>query len=393
MNENRVLVKITKIDTIEPVFVKSGEPARTELAHIGGWRATISKGEFKVGDLVVFAEPDSIFPEDDRWRFLERYHWKIKTQKYNNILTKNGEKLISQGLILSLDVLPKDTCKELGTDVTKILGVTQAPDDDPDPYEANAEFSTKNKQIRLLWIPNKINKWFMRYKWYRKLVFPKPVEKGFPKEISKTDEERIQNCVEILNADTTWTATEKIDGMSSTYLLKRKKASFINRILGKQEYDFIICSRNNKLGLNSTFPQVIMAKKYNIRQALENLIGENDWVCIQGETAGPKIQQNRLGLTENRLFVFNLIYPGCRIKSLPARNIIEREGLEFVPIVEHNISFNNYTTIENILKYADGYSLLNPNKRREGIVFRSENFGTDLSFKAVSPEYLLKIGE
>ncbi len=394
MNENRVLVRIAKIDSIEPVFVKSGEPARSELAHIGGWRATVGKGEFQAGDLVVFAEPDSIFPEDDRWRFLERYHWKIKTQKYNNILTANGEKLISQGLILPLSVLPEGAPTELGADVTNVLGVTHAPEVDEDPYEANAEFDTKGtKQVHLNWLPKGLNKKMMRYGWYRKMVLPKPVDKGFPKEVSKTDEERIQNCGQMLKVPTRWTATEKVDGMSSTYLLRRKKASLWKRILGKREYEFVICSRNNKLGPNSTFPQVVMAKKYNVEKALEKLIGDNAWVCGQGEVAGPKIQQNRQGLTENRLFIFNLIYPTGRVKSLKAKEMVEEVGLEFVPIVADGVIFGEDATEEMVLKYADGYSLLNKNKRREGIVFRSEREGVDLSFKAVSPEYLLKIGE
>ena len=42
---------------------------------------------------------------------------------------------------------------------------------------------------------------------------------------------------------------------------------------------------------------------------------------------------------------------------------------------------------------ADGKSFLNYERLREGIVFRSENPDTDLSFKAVSPEYCLKKGE
>ena len=76
-----------------------------------------------------------------------------------------------------------------------------------------------------------------------------------------------------------------------------------------------------------------------------------------------------------------------------AKEMVEEVGLEFVPIVMAGVIFGEDATEEMVLKYADGYSLLNPKKRREGIVFRSEKEGLDLSFKAVSPEYLLKIGE
>ena len=388
MNDNRILVRIAKIDSIEPVFVKSGEPARSELAHIGGWRATVGRGEFQVGDLVVFAELDSVFPEDDRWRFLEKYHWKIKTQKFNNILLGNGEKLISQGLILPLSMLPEGTCTELGTDVTKALGVTHAPEPDEDPCETVKE----TKDSHLKWMPKSLDKKMMRYAWYRKLVMPKQEDKTFPHEVSKTDEERIQNCGEMLKIDTAWTATEKVDGMSSTYLLRRRKLNFFQKLLGKDKFEFVICSRNNRLSPNSTFPQVAMAKKYNIREALEKLIGDNAWVCVQGETYGSRVNGNKLKYNGNDLMIFNLIYPSGREKSLRGKELIESVGLKWVPIIETNIDLHEKTE-EDVLKMSTGYSKINPNVLREGIVFRSERVGINLSFKAVSPEYLLKHNE
>lgn len=387
MNENRVLVKISRIDAIEQLTIKNGEPARTELAKIGGWHATCTRGEFNVGDLVVFAEPDSVFPVDDRWSFLEKCHYRIKTQKYNNVLRNvNGTMIptISQGLILPLSVLGNGNWVE-GMDVTKVLGVTHAPENDDVDDLAN-EKSTKSTK-------KKYPKFLMRHKWFRDLVSTKKDSGGFVKEVSKTDEERIQNCGKIVDVDTLWTLTEKVDGMSSTYRLRRTHAGWFKRtFFGAKEFDFAICSRNMKLGPNSNQKQVEMAKKYDIENVLKNIIGDNEWVCIQGETAGPKIQGNPQGLGSTRLFVFNLIYPMGRVKSVEAREILKAQKLEWVPIIASGVSIKGKTE-EDLLEMANGNSMLNEDKKREGIVFRAENEDLDLSFKAVSPQYLLAKGE
>jgi len=395
MNENRALVSVKRIDAIEPLRVKSGEPARSELVRIGGWRATASVGEFQVGQLVVFAEPDSVFPVEERWSFLERKHYRIETQKYNNILTQAGEPTISQGLVLPMDVLPKGTYEE-GQDVTKLLGVTHAPEpDDVDEFEANAEFSTSNKRpAKFKWLPKGIFNRLMRHEWFRKLALPKKEPKGFVQEVSKTDEERIQNCGKIVNADTTWTLTEKVDGQSGTYRLRKVKGGFLKRLFGKPQYDFAVCSRNNRLNKPDNSSHWAMAKKYNIEEVLKKLLNTPmfkgfDWIAIQGEVAGPKIQKNRQGLTENHLYVFNLITPKGRVKSMEARVYVGNLGLEWVPIISYGVDLHGKTE-QDLLEMANGMSLLNPERMREGIVFRAENPDLDLSFKAVSPEYELK---
>lgn len=388
MNPNRILVSIRKVDGIEPLTVKNGEPARTEIVRIGGWKATATVGEFHTGDLVVFAETDSVFPVEERWSFLERCHYRIKTQKYNNLRDQYGNPVISQGLVLPLSILPDSTLISEGQDVTKILGVTHAPEQDEDEFEANAEFGNTKVTPKFKWLPKDIYNYLMKYQWFRTISLPKKEYKGFPKEVSKTDEERIQNCGDIVNKDTTWTATEKVDGMSSTYLLKRK---------GGKKFEFIVCSRNNRLTKPDGSAQWAMAKKYNIEAGLKRLFSTNafsdcQWIAIQGECAGPKIQKNPQGLSENRLFVFNLISPYGRTKSSIAKSIMEEIGLEWVPILETGLDLHGKTEAD-LLEMANGKSALNPDKMREGIVFRAENPDMDLSFKAVSPEYLLKKGE
>lgn len=377
MNENRKLASVRKIDRIEQITRKDGQTPKCELAVIGGWKAMVSKSDnFKEGDLVIFAEPDSVFPEKPEWEFLKGCQYTIKPRKYNNMTNSAGESVISQGLVLKLSVLPSGFVYNEGNDVTSALGITHRPEAD---VERSDEFTGKSVR-KLTWVP--FYDKMMRFKWFRKLSLPEKTKGGFPSEVSKTDEERIQNCARITDAETLWTATEKVDGQSGTFLLKKVGRTFF----GKPKYEFIMCSRNHRVGKDSGTSYAAMAAKYNIEEALKKIIGSNQWVCIQGECAGPGIQKNRQGLSENHLFCFNLIYPTGRMDTVTAKNIAESVGLEWVPVLETGINLKGIDP-ESLLKAANGKSALNKDRMREGIVFRGETL--NLSFKAVSPEYLV----
>ena len=58
------------------------------------------KNTFQPGDYAVYFEIDSKVPEIEPFKFLEKKHYKIKTQKY----TFGGKgNFISQGLLMSLE--------------------------------------------------------------------------------------------------------------------------------------------------------------------------------------------------------------------------------------------------------------------------------------------------
>ena len=118
------------------------------------------------------------------------------------------------------------------------------------------------------------------------------------------------------------------------------------------------------------------------------MIGACDWIAIQGECIGPKIQKNKYEVSDYDLFVFNLIYPWGRMRSTVARSACQRFGLKFVPIIETGITLPD--TVDEVLTYAHGTSALH-DTLREGIVFRSEDGAR--SFKAVDPLFLLKYDE
>ena len=166
--------KIEKIDGADNI----------EKAHVLGWTLIIKKDEFKEGDKCVFFEIDSKVPSDNpAFEFLAKKGYKVKTYKLNKF------SVVSQGLILPLDLLKIRKDVELNTDLTDILHVTYAESEDNERKNPRGVKKPKNKFVKFL----------MRFSLFRK-IFSKQKLGDFPKEYIKvTDEERIQNMVEILN--------------------------------------------------------------------------------------------------------------------------------------------------------------------------------------------------
>ena len=359
----RALAHIEEINSIIPIEGKD----RIVLATVLGWTVIVQK-DFKVGDKVVFAEIDSVFPEKPEFEFLRSKKFRIKTMKMAGV--------ISQGIVFPLSILPEGEYN-IGDDVTEILGITQY-----EPTMDKEEVDTENTKTHA----KKYPEFLMRMAWFRKLVLPKKQAKGFPSFISKTDETRIQNAPFYLNMDCKWIATEKVDGQSGSFTLQRVKGK---HFWNKDTYDFAVCSRNLRKWKKDTSSFWSVAEKYNIEEVLHKLIGDNEWVAIQGECVASNVQGNKYHVTEPDLYIFNLIYPSGRVGSVEAKKIVNDLGLKFVPILSEDAPIKGMTVPE-VLEYATGKSQLY-DTLREGIVFRSED--GKQSFKAVSPEFLLKNNE
>ena len=359
----RALAHIEEINSIIPIEGKD----RIVLATVLGWTVIVQK-DFKVGDKVVFAEIDSVFPEKPEFEFLRSKKFRIKTMKMAGV--------ISQGIVFPLSILPEGEYN-IGDDVTEILGITQY---EPTMDKEEVDIENTNTPAK------KYPEFLMRIAWFRKLVLPKKQAKGFPSFISKTDETRIQNAPFYLNMDCKWIATEKVDGQSGSFTLQRVKGK---HFWNKDTYDFAVCSRNIRKWKKDTSSFWSVAEKYNIEEVLHKLIGDNEWVAIQGECIASNVQGNKYHVTEPDLYIFNLIYPSGRVGSVEAKKIVNDLGLKFVPILSEDAPIKGMTVPE-VLEYATGKSQLY-DTLREGIVFRSED--GKQSFKAVSPEFLLKNNE
>ena len=362
---SRKLAHIEKIEWIKPIEGKD----RIVVAGVLGWTVIVQKSDYNVGDKCVFCEIDSVFPEKPEFEFLRSKKFRIKTMKMSGVL--------SQGICFPLSMLP-DGNYEIGDDVTELMGITQ--------YEQTKDKEDDTNEPNMAVPKKKYPRCLMRMSWFRKLVLPKKQAKGFPSFISKTDETRIQNAPFYLDMDCRWVATEKVDGQSGSFTLQRIKG---RHFWNKDTYDFAVCSRNLRKWKKDTSSFWSVAEKYNIEEVLHKLIGDNEWVAIQGECVAPNVQGNKYKVKDPDLYVFNLIYPSGRIGSVEAKKIIAEHGLKFVPIIDEEVSIKGMTVPE-VLEYATGKSQLY-DTLREGIVFRS--LDGKQSFKAVSPEFLIKHNE
>ena len=353
----RHLATIQVINAIDPIEGKD----RIALAQVIGWHVIVQKSQFSVGDQCVYIEIDSVLPEKPEFEFLRPKNFRIRTMKMAGV--------ISQGICFPMSILPPGSY-ETGQDVTDLLGVKQ--------YEPDMDDPVPKKQ------PSKLDKYpvFLRkLAWFRRLVLGKKKDDAFPSFISKTDEERIQNCPWLLKDSTQWTLTEKVDGTSGTFAIVKHKRLF------KTSYEYIVCSRNRRLRVDDGSIYWQVSEKYGLKNKLINLLNGNDWIAIQGECIGPKIQGNKYKVTEPHFYAFNLITPGGRIASVKAKNILSCFDIDFVPIVKEKAVLPDNT--EAVLALAHGQSVIG-DTLREGLVCRSSD-GRQ-SFKAVDPEFLLQYG-
>jgi RNA ligase (TIGR02306 family) len=267
--------------------------------------------------------------------------------------------------------LPNKNYK-VGDDVTHDMGIVQyCATQDRDPIQKSMKQS-KNPALRFLF----------RFSIFRKLFMKNnDRRKQFPDFISKSDETRCQNLPFLFqNRETKYVVTEKLDGCSATFSLKR---------IGKNKFDFAVCSRNLRLFDDDGGIYWQVAKKYDIRAKLEKLIlAKDNFVAIQGEILAPKIQGNKYKVTEPEFYAFNLIYPEGRMGSVIGRDILSLYKIPWVPILE--TEFTLPETVLELLEYADGKSVVY-DTMREGVVLRNNKKG--ISFKAVSPKFLMKNDE
>lgn len=400
----RELAYVVRVDDVKPIEGRD----RVECAVVGGWTIMVRKGQFYPGSLGIYFEIDSQVPEKEPFLFLAQKKFKIKTQKYK---TPVGQ-FWSQGLLMSADDFgwttaerEYDTCSTCIVDtngvthdiddesrfLTKQLGVTYAVAEDNARKSGSMDKYKKMAQRHPKLFAKKPIHWLMRRDWGKKLLFvffgkKKDKKSGWPAWVKRTDEERAQNMPQILQNKEPWIATEKIDGTSTTFTMKRGK-------FGK--FDFYVCSRNvvfdkpDKACFYDSNVYLEMAEKYDIENALKDILKSNpelEWVTIQGETYGPGIQKRDYSATEHEFAAFNFITSTeGRWNSLKAKELLSFYDIPWVPIIDKEFILPD--TVEELLDIATDMSVIDGGMR-EGLVFRSLDGAQ--SFKAVSNEFLMK---
>lgn len=308
-----------------------------EVAVVNGWKVVVKKGEFNVGDTVIYCEIDSLLPIKEDFEFLRKSSYKKLKDGTEGFRLKTiklrGQ--LSQGLVLPISVLG-NTVFEIGCNVSDILGIKKY--DPPIPAELSGI-----------------------------------IKGSFPNFIQKTDEERIQNLANVYDnfKKQIFYVTEKLDGSSATFYIN-------NGVFG-------VCSRNVELVESDTNSFWAISKKLDIKNKLESL---NKNICLQGELIGFGIQGNPYKMNTQSIRFFNAFNIDEQefLSFTEFKNIINFLGLETVPIIDE--CFTIPENIDSIIEYADGVSVLNNKTNREGVVIR--NHKRTISFKVISNKYLLK---
>jgi RNA ligase (TIGR02306 family) len=348
-----------KLATIRKIAeVKSIEGADKICAYrVDGWWVVDSVGKYQVDDLVVYAEPDSWVPTELA-PFLSkgkepREYEGVKGERLRTVKLRGQ---ISQGLLLPVTQFDETRC--MLPQVQVELG----------------DFTTGSKMV---YIGDDVTDVLGIIKWERPMnaQLAGMARGNFPALVPKTDQERIQNLTRSFEQyqQDIWSITEKLDGSSCTFYLD-------------DEDVFHVCSRNLDLKEDEANSFWKVARKFNIEDIMRRNFMKG--MAIQGEMIGEGIQGNQYKVQLD-FYVYDMynVHTGQYILPMQLKAACEKLGLKHVPILSEIAEISS-ATIQSLLQYAEGKSLLN-GSNREGVVFKS-NTVHDRSFKAISNSWLLK---
>lgn len=358
--EERKLVKVVQVDD---VLVHENADS-LEIAIIGGWQCVVRKGEFSKGDYAVYFEIDSMLPlTDPRFEsFAGRNEYVVDGTTYTRIRSMKLRKELSQGLLMSLDVLGNpdisDKCK--------------------------IDYDNSKEQIDLLDLDEILG--VIKYEAPVSANLAGNAKGSFPSFIPKTDQERVQNLSRKVQGSQghLFEVSYKLDGSSFTAYCNEDEDGVYTGV----------CSRNLELKVDETNEGNSFVKAFknsNLDELLRQWRAEGgDLIAFQGELLAPNIQRNFEGVKELTLYVYAVYNISKREYMLPneAKRCATGFGLSYVPVFDQCYELN--ADVKQLLDLADGDSGLN-GKFREGLVFKSLTDPT-FSFKAISNRYLLKTG-
>lgn len=300
--------KLASIMVIDELIEIPGAD-KIELARLEGWQAVVRKGEYQVGDKVVYIETDALLPEVPEFEFMQPRKYRVKQIKLRGT--------ISNGLVFKLEELYSFKLKReynVGTDLTATLGIEH--------YQKKAEEQavkspTFRKQGFKGFFYGRI------IKLIELLIGPINAMGRWPGACPKSDEPRIDhiyNTIKRKYVGTPAVVHEKMHGKSLTVYYNAGKTG--------------VCSRNYELLSESTRPTTPF--KRNLGGKIAKFFGikivsqdqEDYWVytksaqlieklthyctehsvnlAIQLELCGPGINGNMYGFTELRGFLFNI---------------------------------------------------------------------------------------
>jgi len=357
----RELANVLQINKLTPIEDKD----RIELATVENWEVIVQKGDFKVGDLCLYCEYDTVLEPRPEYEFLRT---RCYSKKYDGFRIRNMSMggVFSQGIAFPLNLIPAEISIKEGMNVASILGVKK--------YDPNEEPTAQLPPSK-----NKIDKYLRKYKWYRsirRLGIGKKTA-GYPKTVDKSSETNIQKKYNVLRKTPhTYYVTEKLEGQAFCASLETKG------IFKKRRYNIYSHSCKRKVGDNSNWDKV--STQFDIHNKLK---GWDADYAIQGEIIGEGIQKNIYGIKGLDFYVYKVtdVKTGVALNCIALNTFCEVVGLKTVPVIKEYTEL--YDTLEEVLEESNAKSLINPKVLREGLVWRSVD-DQSIGFKVRSPQYL-----
>ncbi|MCC3292897.1 RNA ligase (ATP) [Arthrobacter sp. zg-Y1110] len=336
---DRELATLDRITSLTPIENADA----IESATVRGWNVVVKKGEFAVGDLVIYFEIDSLLPlDDERFAFLAPRGEKTVDGIRGHVLkTARLRGTYSQGLVLPAGMFPEvGECRD-GTTFAGRLGISKY--EEPIPAEMEG-----------------------------KAAGP------FPRDFApKTTVERVQNLARVWDVlhRMPFIATEKIDGTSTTFINDGGRLRVAGRNWEYTEPDS---------PEEGTVPWKIAAE-YRILEKLPE-----GW-AVQGEIYGAGVAaKNRLKINGKRFAAFNVLDHG---KPVPRGSWPFGIGLLAAPVLKLRLP----ATVAEAVEQANGLeSVITPGVQAEGIVWHSSDgtfipeLGGRTAMKVINNKWLLK---
>lgn len=334
-------MKLATIETIKEVN-KHPNADVLDIVKVKNYNCIVGRDSFKVGDLCVFIQPDTVLPDIPVFELFNKRSNRVKAIRLRNVW--------SFGIVMDLNSLGLNESYEIGTDVSDILGVVK--------YEAP--------------IPQVLD-----------------AVGNLPHFLSKTDEERYQN-LENIPYGSEVDVTLKIDGQSATYYCKKEDDG---------SWKTGVCSRGMELKKDSVNNYTAIEKKYDILNKLQAYCEYyNVSLAIRGEIYGNNIQAHKsnphckLPLDFAAFSIFNIdtmSYESDFTSPHYLYNMVvysEEDTtpgvlIPVVPLLEYSVEL----TSELIKKYEEMESL--DSKPFEGVVFKINGNDELKSFKVINLNY------
>jgi len=325
-------MKLASIERIKEV-TKHPNADLLDIVAVLNYKAIVKKDSYKVNDLIVFIQPDTVLPDKEWAQFYKAKSSRVKAIKLRNVW--------SFGIVESLFNVGfnGDFSNKEGEDISDLLGITKY--EPPVPQDLQAKGS-------------------------------------LPFDIPKTDEERYQNLLAIPYNEIV-DVTLKVDGSSfSVYCKKLPDESWSTGITG----------RTLELKTDCENKYTIIAKKYDLLDKFEKYCRTyNVSLVLRGEMYGNGIQNFKtnphatkpLGIAFFSVYnIDNRLYEGTESPHY-YENVCSRLGLETVPMLEKGVVL----TPELIKKYDEDLETI-AGTMFEGVVIKLRN---GESFKVINKHY------